>query len=197
MRTRIAFGLTFILILTSAHGISAWADNPRSPGRDFDGRDRADPGSPVSRLPFRFGPQGEARPLEESLGPGRRQERAGDRAGQARRKPALGAGRVGRDAPQGTASRDREGGAAGVDRRRGELGHRSDRSLPGDDQPPGRPRLVVAPAGSPAAAADGRRRGLGANADRCVCAQEAGSQWAGAGTRSRKTAAHSPPELRS
>ncbi len=38
MRTRIAFGLTFILILTSAHGISAWADNPRSPGRDFDGR---------------------------------------------------------------------------------------------------------------------------------------------------------------
>jgi hypothetical protein len=41
---------------------------------------RADPGSPLSRLPFRFGPQGEARLIDESLGFGRREKRTGDLA---------------------------------------------------------------------------------------------------------------------
>ena len=152
MRTWIA--RTVVGFLTLAH--AQWQRPRVREATAADSMPRcADPGSPVSRLPFRFGPQGEARPLEEGLGTGRREERAGDRAGQARRKPALGAGRVGRDAPQVAAARGREGRAARLDRRRRELGHRSDRSVPGDDQPPGRPRLVVASAGASAAAADG------------------------------------------
>ena len=51
-----------------------------------------------------------------------------------------------------------------MDRRGGSLGHRSDRSVSGDDQPPRRPRLVVAPAGPSADAAGGPARRAGSRA---------------------------------
>ena len=50
-------------------------------------------------------------------------ERPGDRRRQARREPALGKSRVGRDAPQVAAARGGESGPARLDRRRGNLGY--------------------------------------------------------------------------
>ena len=109
---------------------------------------------------------------------------------------ALGAGRSGRDAAQGAVARERKGCPPRMDRRRCKLGHRSDRPLPGDDQPPGRPRLVVASARASAKSAAGTRQRLGANADRRVRATEAGSQWVSSGSRGRETAAYPTRLLR-
>ena len=60
--------------------------------------------------------------------------------------------------PNCAAGRKREVDAASLARSRRGLGHRSDRPLPGDHSPPGRPRLVVASAGAPPAPPPVRRR---------------------------------------
>ena len=139
---------------------------------------RADPGSPVSRLPLRIRSQGKARPVEEAsaLAGGKSGRRSSP--GKLDESLRLGAGRIRRDASQGPAAGGGKAVPARLDRRRGSLGDRSDRSFSGDDQPPGRPGLVVAAARASTPTADGPTARWAAYADRCVCASEARSQRA-------------------
>ncbi len=90
--------------------------------------------------------------------------------------------------PKAAAARGGEGRDPRLDRRRGGVGDRPDRPVPGDDRAPGRPRLVVAPAGRrpelPRSA-----RGLGPDAGRSLRPREARGEGAGARARGR------PPDL--